>query len=65
MCVPLLVAPPPPSSLSHAPFCEMTRQDFTCHGHYFGRIWNWFVENLVARLYRFRSAYYSFTLKAI
>ena len=26
---------------------EMTRQHFTCHEHYYGRVWNWFVETLV------------------
>ena len=26
---------------------EMTRQHFTCCGHYYGRVWNWFVEKLV------------------
>ena len=26
---------------------ELTRQHFTCHGHYYGRVWNWFVEKLV------------------
>ena len=25
----------------------MTRQHFTCHGHYYGRVWNWLVEKLV------------------
>ena len=25
----------------------MTRKHFTCHGHYHGRVWNWFVEKLV------------------
>ena len=22
-------------------------QQFMCHGHFYGRIWNWFVEKLV------------------
>ena len=25
----------------------LTRQHFMCHGHYYGRVWNWFVEKLV------------------
>ena len=26
---------------------ELTRQHFTCHGHYYGRSWNWFVEKML------------------
>ena len=26
---------------------KMTRQHSTCHGHYYGRVWDWFVEKLV------------------
>ena len=25
----------------------LTRQHFTCPGHYYGRSWNWFLEKLV------------------
>ena len=25
----------------------LTRQHFMCHGHYYGRVWNWFIEKLV------------------
>ena len=45
MCVPMLVV-----FFQHFMHCyqdEMTREHFTSHGHYYGRVWNWFVEKLV------------------